>query len=214
MFPRRTPQSGAEISETSTPSPARIGPDIPRTRSPLHHQFVRGEASAVAAGTSLVSRVVRFRGYYVPHHDRPDLIQETLVDVIRETRRRAFDSDEEFLGFVKTVAYRRCVDWVRKRRSNAHLRVNLAAVPTPADELLERERQRLGVRVVRRMQEKCRTLFALHAGMGMTYGEISEVLGRSEGALRTQMYECLKAAKKMAERVAYRGGREAAGDSA
>ena len=64
------------------------------------------------------------------------------------------------------------------------------------------------------MREKCRTLFALHAGMGMTYGEISEVLGRSEGALRTQMYECLKAAKKMATRVAYRSRRDTAGETA
>ena len=168
----------------------------------------------MATGTSLVTRVVRFRGYYVPHNDRSDLVQEALVDVIRETRRRAFESDEEFLGFVKTVAYRRCVDWVRKRRSSTHLRLSLATVPTPADELLERERQQLGVAVVKRMHEKCRTLFALHAGMGMTYGEISQVLGRSEGALRTQMYECLKAAKRMAERVAYRSRRDSAGGTA
>jgi len=158
---------------------------------------MRGAPAAVASATAIVGRAAQTRGYYIPHEERPDLIQEILVDVIREARTHDFQSDASFAAFVRVLAYRRCVDWVRRDRLAVRMSWNPSVLPAPDEPLLEKERLRLGVEVVAKLREGCRTLFALHAGRGLSYGEIGSLLGRTEGALRTQLYECLKAAQKI-----------------
>ena len=60
----------------------------------------------------------------------------------------------------------------------------------PDDTLLAREKRELAVEIFSKLKEPCRELLALRVGRGLTYGQMALLLGRSEGALRTQSYYC------------------------
>jgi DNA-directed RNA polymerase specialized sigma24 family protein len=74
----------------------------------------------------------------------------------------------------------------------------------PDDGLLDRERRNLAVEVVARLKKPCRELIALRIGRGLSYHQMSEVLGRTEAALRNQSYYCLKQARRILDRLRHR----------
>jgi RNA polymerase sigma factor (sigma-70 family) len=164
---------------------------------PIFVQVADGSPEAIAEVTALVARIVQFRGFFIPFDDRPDVIHEAMVDMLRAVADSRFVTDDQFFGFVRVVTYRRCIDWVREKRRMDRVRRKPAELADPQEQLLAREKRELGSRVVRRMRKPCRDLFGMHAGLGMTYGQMSELMDRSEGAIRSQAYECLKQARKM-----------------
>ena len=105
-----------EISERERRSAARRS-----AGKRLSRQFARGNPDAIAAANAVVATVVRTRGYYIPADDRPDVIQEAIVDVLQAAKDAQFSNDDDFRGFIRTVTYRRCIDWVRRtsRRSSS-----------------------------------------------------------------------------------------------
>jgi RNA polymerase sigma factor (sigma-70 family) len=173
---------------------------VPPASSSLQREFAGGDDGAIAAATALVTRVVAQRGYFIPPDDRPDVIQETMVDLVEALRGRTFGSDAEFSGFVRTVSYRRCVDWIRKNRKREPLRPRILEAVDPDHELLAKERRLLAGEVVSRLGDPCRELLSLHV-LGSTYAELAAQFDRSEGALRTKAYECLKQARLLLERL-------------
>jgi DNA-directed RNA polymerase specialized sigma24 family protein len=70
----------------------------------------------------------------------------------------------------------------------------------PDDEILAKERRKLAQEIFSELKQPCRELLALRAGRGLTYGQMAQLLGRSEGALRTQSYYCLKQARAILNR--------------
>jgi len=170
----------------------------------LHQSFCRGHKEAITLVTAIVRSVVSYRGYYIPFDERSDIVQESMLDLFRSADSDKFASENEFCGFVRVVAHRRCVDWMRAKRKREGLRLEGVAPNGPDDDLLAKERRLLGGAVLARLKKNCRELFALHAGLGMTYGQIAAHVGRTEGALRTQAYECLKQAKLILRRIVQR----------
>ena len=83
---------------------------------PVFRRVVEGHPEAVAQVTALVARIVQFRGFFIPLDDRPDVIHEAMVDLLRATSESRFDDDGHFFAFLRVVAYRRCIDWLRNKR--------------------------------------------------------------------------------------------------
>jgi RNA polymerase sigma factor (sigma-70 family) len=166
----------------------------------LSSRFARGEPDAVAATAALVGKVVKTRGYYIPLDERPDVIQETLLDLVHAVKGRGFDDDDEFHAFARTVAYRRCIDWTRQATRRARIDPSLRRLIQPDDPLLARERRTLAMDVFSKLKRPCRELLALRVGRGLAYAQMARLLGRSEGALRTQSYYCLKQARAILNR--------------
>ncbi len=181
---------------TSKP-PSRVSPEDPPARRPVHQFVQEGHPEAIASITAYVARIVQFRGFFITQDDRPDVMHEAILDMLRAVGERGFDDDEQFFGFLRVVTYRRCIDWLRQKRRRDRILGKPVELVDPQEQLLVRERSDLGRSVVRRLRKPCRDLFGMHAGLGMTYDEISELTGRSAGALRTQAYECLKQARKL-----------------
>jgi RNA polymerase sigma factor (sigma-70 family) len=167
--------------------------------------FTRGEPQGVAYVSALVAQVVRRRGYYIPYDERPDVIQEAIMDLVRAAKGREFADDDVFEGFVRMVAHRRCIDWMRQARKRARIEPEFRPLVQTDDKLLERERRRVAVDVFSRLKRPCRELLALRVGRGLTYAQMAQLLDRSEGALRTQCYHCLKQARIILGRVRRRG---------
>ena len=166
----------------------------------LVSSFVRGEAGTIARVEALANRVVRFRGYYVPAEDREDVVQEAMLEVCKAIARPERPVVRDFAALIRAIAHQRCVDWMRRRRPTEPID---AATPYdgkgPEATVLERERRNLALLIIRRLREPCRQLIRLHAGVNLTYGQIAELQGRTEGAVRTQMSECLKEARATRE---------------
>ena len=163
--------------------------------------FARGEAEAITAVNLIVSKVVKRRGYYIPHDERGDVIQETVLDLVRSVKDRSFEGDEEFQGFARMVAHRRCVDWTRQAMRRARIELPIKQLVLPENNLEQRERRALALDVFSKLKKPCRELLALRIGRGLSYAQISELINRSEGALRTQSYYCLNQARTILNRI-------------
>lgn len=163
-------------------------------------RFMARDPGAILEVERLIARIVAFRGFGVFRPEREDLVQESLTQIWEAVALPGFDRGQSFEAFVRTVASRRCLDWRRVRRANVTLSPDLADQgKSPESALSERQRAALGRSLLAGLGEGCRELIRLHAIEDMTYGEIADRWGRTEGALRKQMSGCLARA-----RLAYR----------
>ena len=162
-----------------------------------------GDPEAAARVVRLVSLVIRDRAYAVPPRDRPDVVQQVLVDVWRSLSRPDFKFEGNLDTFVRTVAYRRCVDWIRRQRPEDPID---ELVPGESSEGPERkleiaERRRLGRQILSKLSDSCRELMHLRVVEGLRLVEIARRQDRSDDAVRSQFYKCLKAARAIAEKL-------------
>ena len=110
----------------------------------------------------------------------------------------------KFEAYAVTLAHRRCIDALRRRSlGDAPLAAGseARAPETPESLALQRERARLGREVLERIRPACAQLFRLVFDDGLSYRLIARSQGRSEAALRVQMFTCLKRARAEAERL-------------
>lgn len=141
-----------------------------------------------------------FRGYYIPTDERDDVVQEVVLQVYRAATSRGFRVDQSFERFVRTVAHRRCVDWMRGHRSTSPLNPSLVSEDSdPERRLLSREAMDRGRRVLRSLSFACAQLVRLRLVEGLTYRAISARLGRTEGSVRVHLHKCLKKARAVFE---------------
>lgn len=187
-----------ENTAMSTP-PTPPGEPVP---DPLFERFRQGDPEATAQAAEQAAMVLRLRGYSIPRSQRADLVQEVMAELWEKVSAADFRTDRAFVAYVRTLAYWRCIDWRRRQRVEVPLDTGTAARSKRPDEMLiGQERARLGRRVIRMLRKPCRELIRLHAWRGLTYKKIAQLLGRSEGALRVQMNQCLKEARAVLERL-------------
>ena len=174
-----------------------------RVEGTLGRQFLARDAGAVARTREMVARIVRFHGYMIPAADRDDLVQEVMLQIWEALRKPAFDFSGRFESFVQVVAARRCIDWMRTRKPVSAINPAIPHdSPGPLDKLMQHERRALAREALSRLKESCRELIRLHVGEKLPYARIAERTGRSEGALRFQMYECIRQARQILDRIA------------
>ncbi|ANM30026.1 hypothetical protein ABI59_11260 [Acidobacteria bacterium Mor1] len=166
-------------------------------------RFAAGDPEVVAAAADLVREAVRFKGFYIPAQDQPEVIQETLTDLWRSLRAGKSNANpRNFEAYVRTIAYRRCVDWMRSRRPQEELSVDVPDAMGDAEHrALAAERVRIGARVLESLSPACRTLIAAHTVDQRTYADIAAEQGRLEKTVRNQMYKCLKSARSILDRM-------------
>ena len=155
----------------------------------------RGDREATDAVRHRVRKVLAFRGYGIPTEERRDLEQIVLVQLWEAVDRPGFDASR-FWGLVEVLTARRCVDWLRRRRP---LTVEVTeALPDPQsrpdESAIARQRLEVARSVLKELPATCRQLLDLHVAKGLSYREISRLLGKSEGALRVQMTRCIQRA--------------------
>lgn len=175
---------------------------VSSSEDPLIRLFLLGDPGAIARVEALVAQVVRFRGYYIPHDERPDVIQQAITDLWESVALPGVILNRSFSALVRTVAYRRCVDWMRRQRLSSQVEPPKPDPPELPDQfLLAKEQSELGRWILSHLGEKCQELLRLYTVEDRTYRDIAQLLGRSEGALRVQMHECLKRARRMRDRL-------------
>jgi RNA polymerase sigma factor (sigma-70 family) len=165
-------------------------------------RFIAGDPSAVEHARTLVRGVLRFRGYYVPVDQRTDLTQDVMLHLVRALSESEGRFQGNFDAFVRAIAHRRCVDWLRQLREGEELSPSLPdQKDSPHDAMATEEKQRLCDAVVRQLRGPCREIIGLRFGIGLSYRQIGEQVGRSEVALRSQMVDCLGKARELLGRL-------------
>jgi len=163
-------------------------------------RFLAGDPAAVARVSDWARGVIAGRGYYVPDSEQEDLLQETIIQIYRAASAPDFALQQTAVAFVRSVAHRRCVDWLRCRRIERPFNPESVSPGAGPDEaLLKDEKTTRALRVLALLGESCRRLIHLRVGDGLPYRVIARRLGRSEGAVRNHMYKCLRKARGLME---------------
>lgn len=172
----------------------------------LRRRFLLGERDAVAQVAALARGVVRSRSYAVPRAEQDDLAQEVVLQVYRSLGAPGLVLAEGLPAFVRSIAHRRLVDWVRRQRAARRVTVSpIAPLPAPDETAIARERLDLGRAVLRQLSADCRTIMRLRACDGLSHRAIAERLGRSEGGVRNLLSTCLQEARRFLEEAKGRG---------
>ena len=173
----------------------------------LLERFLAGEPSAWAEVQDVVSRVVRFDGYYVPTAETPELIQEVLQHVWTAAREPGFEVRRDFRSFARKIALCRCIEWVRRQaRRPKEVEFHAPAMAFASDataerRIVDRERLSLVEQVLAKLQPSCLTLIQLVVVERKKYEEVAEIDGRSVEAVRRHWCDCLKTCRRLREEI-------------
>jgi RNA polymerase sigma-70 factor (ECF subfamily) len=154
------------------------------------------------AATALVERHATALGRYVGSLGERDAAEE----VVQDTFVRAFASLESFRGdsslrtWLFTIARRLVVGRrraFRRRREVGNLEdVDAATEYTALDSMIASEAQRKVWGAVGKLSPTQREVFLLRVNEGLSYKEIAEVAGTTEGAARVHYHNALRTVKE------------------
>jgi RNA polymerase sigma-70 factor (ECF subfamily) len=142
------------------------------------------------------------------HEDALDVVQDAFVKVYRSLS--GFESRSKFSTWLMRIVTNTCLDLRRSRGSASAVSLSDEIVETLADESQpERQvdtpiekleygelRQALS-RALDRLSDAHRTVFVLHAEEGLTYREIAEIAGISEGTVMSRLYHARRNLQKI-----------------
>jgi RNA polymerase sigma-70 factor (ECF subfamily) len=162
----------------------------------------RWKAGDQRAATLLVERhadaVARFVASLGANHDAEDIVQDTFV--------RAFSSIDGFRGdsslrtWLFTIARRLVLDQRRaERRRGEQVPMQDGDVRTefdPLDTVVADETERRMREGIARLTPTQREVFVLRVGEGMSYKEIADTVGTTEGAARVHYHNAMRAIKE------------------
>jgi RNA polymerase sigma-70 factor (ECF subfamily) len=154
------------------------------------------------AATALVERHAKALARYVGSLGERDAADE----VVQDTFVRAFSSIESFRGdsslrtWLFTIARRLVVDRrraTRRRKEVGNLEdVDAATEYTALDSMIASEAQRKVWGAVGKLSPTQREVFLLRVNEGLSYKEIAEVAGTTEGAARVHYHNALRTVKE------------------
>ena len=154
------------------------------------------------AATALVERHSTALARYIGSLGERDAAEE----VVQDTFVRAFSSIEHFRGesslrtWLFTIARRLVVDrrraFRRRREVGSVEDVDTATEYTALDSLIASEAQRKVWGAVGKLSPTQREVFLLRVNEGLSYKEIAEVAGTTEGAARVHYHNALRTVKE------------------
>ncbi len=165
-------------------------------------RFRAGDPATIGRVTRLVSMVIHSRGFFIPVGERVEVIQAAMVQLWDAVASMGDAEPREFGAFVRALAYRRCVDWVRRHRITEPVGPDTASPgPDPEAILLADEKVKIGRFVLDALDTPCRDLIRMHSEEDLTFRQIAESQGRLEKTVRNQMSKCLAKARDLIERI-------------
>jgi RNA polymerase sigma-70 factor (ECF subfamily) len=188
---------------------ARVTAD-PRTDENLMEALCRGEKTALA---EIVRRyqsdIFRFCVHYLRESERArEIAQETFLRVY--TARARFDGTRKFRPWVLCIARNLCLNDLKRKKAVPMESLEQYAssaredtgelMPTSADGpdevLAAGERRQMLARMLEELEEDARELLVLRFFQRMSAKEIADIVGSTEGAVRTRLHRLLRGLQK------------------
>lgn len=131
-----------------------------------------------------------------------DLLQDVRLEVTRLLQKGTFRGESSLKTYLWRVVCHTCLDHLRGQArwqwteiDGLHER-EAEAVLTDSEPALKQESKDLLLRVIERVSDECRRLWAMVLD-GLSYREMSDKTGVSEGALRVRVLRCRKRAVEL-----------------
>ena len=153
-------------------------------------------------GSALLTFLVRMIG---DRHRGEELFQDVFLAVW--TKRRLYKYPRPFRPWLFAIAANRARTAARRFRPERRTAESIdrtgdapaADGPTPADAFESAETATLVTDALARLPARQRTIVVMRIYNGMSYAEIAESIGRSEGTARSRMHHALAALRKFLE---------------
>ena len=153
--------------------------------------FLRGDADEVAIIRDAVERVVH--GFQFPGRElERELVQDVFGRLLRSLGSARFRGEATLRTYAQRVAKYACLEQIRRRR--LEVRVDFEAVPSdarwsePEGAYLRKEEHLRNLRAYAALPGEVRDLLRLIFVEGLTYAEVAERLGLSEGAIKSRVH--------------------------
>ena len=154
------------------------------------------------AATELVARhaqaLARFAGSFGAADDVDDLVQDTFVRAFQSLD--GFRGDSSFRTWLFTIERRLLLDRRRaetRRPSRVEVQEGDAATEYDAlDSMVAGEAASRVQQAMKRLSPTQREVFTLRVAQGLSYREIAELVGTTEGAARVHYHNAMRAVKE------------------
>ena len=158
-------------------------------------QAAREDRSAFGAlYQRYVSRIYRYVYSRVGRKaDAEDLTARVFTEALEGLE--GYREQGTFSAWLFTIAHRRVVDHYRRERPTRPLEEALDTVtkgPNPLTEVVREERLEHLARLVKGLDDEKQELLRLRFAGELTYREIGEIVGRSEGAVKMAIHRLLR----------------------
>lgn len=190
----------------------------PEPERTLLERFHAGAPEAIdEIAVRFFDDVVRFsRSIMADDDSAMDAVQETFLRILE--RHRLFDPSRPFRPWLFTVCRNTCLGLKRERATQSARVVTfdsdeaeverLAADLPPAFEvMIRREREIEALKHLATLPESTREIFVLHLFEGLTFREISDIVGRPAPTVATLYYRALAGLKRDIESERERAAR-------
>lgn len=147
--------------------------------------------------------VVRACYRYVKDHDTAqDLSQEVFMRVL--TRIGEFNGQSTFTTWLHSIVRNRCVDHLRRDKRKMHREISAQIRETLAEEITPDEEEPLTVEMLATWLEQLsgedKWLLIMKYQQGWTVKQIQQVLGVSEGVIKTRLHRAKAKLEKIRSR--------------
>jgi len=165
--------------------------------------IARWKAGDERAATALVERhapaLARFAVSLGQRSDVEEVVQDTFVRAFGSIE--SFRADSSLRTWLFTIERRLILDRrraERRRRDDAALDdVNAATEFDALDGMVADEAQTRVTKAVERLSRLQREVFLLRVNQGLSYKEIAEIVGSTEGAARVHYHNAVRAVKEL-----------------
>ncbi len=129
-----------------------------------------------------------------------DATQEVFVKMLRHANQ--FQGDAKLSTWLFSIAANWCRDYLRKADNKAKENEDvLVTLPAPSDtsperKLEQREDERRIQRALQQLTPEQREAILLSRYQGLSYAEIAQIAGCSEGAVKTRVFRAMETLKK------------------
>ena len=169
--------------------------------------FRRGDPKSVETVRARVRQLLGFQSPPLELSVREDLEQEIMIQLWQGFAGDRFDHDREVWGYVAVLTTRRVIDWRRRvrRRPEGHAETLEAADASPRQAGRFQGRfngpggRLLAQQLIASLSEVCRQILRLRFDRDLSFKEMAEELGKSEGSLRVRLHRCVSEARKTLE---------------
>lgn len=167
----------------------------------LVDRYLRGDGNAHATVEGWIACAAR------PYRRRlggrwDDILQDVRLEVTRLLKQGTFRGESSLKTYLWRVVCHTCLDRLRVQARWQWTEIdglperNAETLLTDPEPVLKQESKDLLLRVIERVSEECRRLWAMVLE-GLSYREMSERTGVSEGALRVRVLRCRKRAVEL-----------------
>ena len=135
------------------------------------------------------------RGMISDHHRSEELFQDVFVAVWR--KRQQYEPSRRFKPWLYAIALNVCRAEFRRRKmvvlpvEDEDMGAELKGTDPPDEVAVMTERATLVLAAVKQLPPKQRAVVVLRTWLGLSYGQIAEVLCRREGTVRAHMHQAL-----------------------